>query len=230
RRTSRRSSGSGSARVRGAFGGRRRRSEPSVTVRAARGARRAELVARVALLTYPARMRRTSVRTLLLVPALFLLSTCEAPPPTATQQLHATLNQLMQGVVYPAANVLFSTQTEDPAALERPPSKDPAMATDPLVSVFGGWQAIENAALALEESATLLALPCRMCSNGELAPTGAPEWSMFLAELRDVSVQAYAAAQAKDRDKMIDLSNSINDACVHCHQKWRPRRAENRCK
>ncbi len=55
----------------------------------------------------------------------------------------------MQGVVYPEANVLFSAQTEDPAALERPPVKDPAMATDPLVSVFGGWQAIENSALAL---------------------------------------------------------------------------------
>jgi hypothetical protein len=136
----------------------------------------------------------------------------------------------MQGVVYPAANVLFSTQTEDPAALERPPSKDPAMATDPLVSVFGGWQAIENAALALAESANLLALPGRICSNGESAPTTDPTWSMFVAELRDVGQQAYAVAQTKDRDKMIELSNSINDACVHCHQKWRPRRAENRCK
>ena len=175
-------------------------------------------------------MRRPIARALFLVPALLLLSTCEAPPPTVAQEVHATLNQLMQGVIYPAANVLFSTQTEDPAALERPPSKDPAMATDPLVSVFGGWQAIENAALALSESATLLALPGRICSNGETAPTTDPTWSMFVAELRDVGMQAYAVAQKKDRDQMIELSNSINDACVHCHQKWRPRRAENRCK
>jgi hypothetical protein len=88
----------------------------------------------------------------------------------------------MQGVVYPAANVLFSVQTEDPAALERPPSRDPAMATDPLVSVFGGWQAIENSALALTEAANLLLVPGRVCSNGVAAPIKDPTWSMFVEE------------------------------------------------
>jgi len=136
----------------------------------------------------------------------------------------------MQGVVYPAANVLFSVQTEDPAALERPPSRDPAMATDPLVSVFGGWQAIENSALALTEAANLLLVPGRVCSNGVAAPITDPTWSMFVEELRDVGLKAYSAAKAKDRDKMIELSDPINDACVHCHRKWRPRVAENRCK
>jgi hypothetical protein len=29
---------------------------------------------------------------------------------------------------------------------------------------------------------------------------------------------------------MIELSESINDACVHCHRKWRPRVVDNRCK
>ena len=136
----------------------------------------------------------------------------------------------MQGVIYPAANVLFSTQTEDPAALERPPVKDPAMATDPLVSVFGGWQAVENSALGLAESANLLALPGRLCSNGVAAPVSDPSWAKFVAELRDAGLQAYAAAKAKDRDRMIELSEPINDSCVHCHRKWRPRTAENRCK
>jgi len=165
-----------------------------------------------------------------LIPALCVSCTAQTSPPTATQKVHANLNQLMQGVVYPAANVLFSAQTEDPGALERPPSKDPAMATDPLVSVFGGWQAIENSALALAESANLLVVAGRVCSNGAPAPITDPVWSMFVEELRDAGLQAYAAAQAKDRDKMIELSEAINDACVHCHQKWRRRAAENRCK
>ena len=172
-------------------------------------------------------------KTLLLVllgPAIAVSCTAQTSPPITTQKVHATLNQLMQGVVYPAANVLFSTQTEDPAALERPPVKDPAMATDPLVSVFGGWQAIENSALALSESANLLSIPGRVCSNGAPAPVTDPAWSMFVEELREAGLQAYAAAQAKDRDKMIDLSEAINDSCVHCHRKWRPRTAENRCK
>ena len=49
-------------------------------------------------------------------------------------------------------------------------------------------------------------------------------------ELRDAGLKAYAAAKAKDRDKMIELSETVNDACVHCHQKWRPRKTANRCK
>ena len=33
------------------------------------------------------------------------------------------------------------------------------MATDPLASTFGGWQAVENAALALTDAANLLSIP-----------------------------------------------------------------------
>ena len=159
-----------------------------------------------------------------------LSCTAKTSSPTATQEVHATLNQVMQGVVYPAANVVFSAQTEDPGALERPPVRDPAMATDPLVSVFGGWQAIENSSLALTESANLLLLPNRMCSNGAPVPIADPTWSKYVEELRAVGLKTYAAAQAKDRDKMIDLSEAVNDSCVHCHNKWRRRATENRCK
>ena len=35
--------------------------------------------------------------------------------------------------------------------------------------VYGGWQSVENAALALAESANLLMIPGRMCSNGKPA-------------------------------------------------------------
>ena len=174
-------------------------------------------------------MRKTLL-IVFLATAILLSCTPQTSPPITTQEVHANLNQLMQGVVYPAANVLFSAQSEDPGALERPPVKDPAMATDPLVSVFGGWQAIENSALALAESANLLSVPGRVCSNGAPAPITDPAWSMFVDAIRDAGLQAYAAAQAKDRDKMIELSEAINDSCVNCHRKWRPRVAENRCK
>lgn len=174
-------------------------------------------------------MRKTLL-TLLLVPAIWLSLTAQTSPETAHQEVHATLNQLMQGVVYPAANVLFSPQFENPGALERPKSEDPALATDPLVSVFGGWQAIENAGLALAESANLLLVPGRVCSNDVPAPIKDPDWSKFVLELRDAGLQSYAAAKAKDRDKMIELSETVNDACVHCHQKWRRRGEASRCK
>lgn len=173
---------------------------------------------------------RKSALIFFLLPLMGLSCTARTPSPAATLEVHANLNQLMQGVVYPAANVVFLPQYEDPAALERPPSKEPAMATDPLVSVFGGWQAIENASLALAESANLLLVPGRVCSNGVPAPIADPAWSTFVHELRDAGLKAYAAAKAKDRDQMIEISETVNDACVHCHRKWRPRVEANRCK
>jgi hypothetical protein len=173
---------------------------------------------------------RKIVLILFLVPAALLSCTTRTSPETAPQEVHATLNQLMQGVVYTAANVVFLPQYENPGALERPPSKQPAMATDPLVSVFGGWQAIENASLALAESANLLLVPGRLCSNGVPAPINDPTWSKFVRELRDAGLKAYAAAKDKDQDKMTEISEVVNDACVHCHRKWRPMDDAKRCK
>jgi hypothetical protein len=178
-------------------------------------------------------MRKTPL-IFLLLPAMLSCTARTSPTaaqlPTATQEVHASLNQLMQGVIYPAANVVFLPQYENPAALDRPPSPQPAMATDPLVSVFGGWQAIENASLALTESANLLLVPGRVCSNGVAAPIADPTWSRFVKELREAGLQAYAAAKTKDQDKMIEVSETVNDACVHCHRKWRPQVDANRCK
>jgi cytochrome c556 len=105
------------------------------------------------------------------------------------------------------------------------------MSTDPLTSTFGGWQAVENAAMALAESANLLSIPGRSCSNGAPVPTKDPAWAIFAQELRDVSMKAYGAAQAKDQDKMIEISETLSAACAGCHRKWRDRKApDNRCK
>jgi hypothetical protein len=149
----------------------------------------------------------------------------------APQQIHADLNQLMRGVLYPAANVVFSAQADNPAGVKPPSGHDPSMSTDPLTSTFGGWQAVENAALALAESANLLSIPGRRCANGMPVPTKDPAWAMFVQQVRDASMQAYRAAQAKDQDKMIDNSETLSAACAGCHRKWRDRKTpDNRCK
>ena len=176
-------------------------------------------------------MHRT-VLTLSLVLAVCGLSLIAQTSATnAPQQVHADLNQLMRGVLYPAANVVFFAQADDPADVKFIPGHDPGMSTDPLTSTFGGWVAVENAALALAESANLLTIPERHCSNGAPVPTKDPAWAMFVQEVRDVSMKAYRAAQAKDQDKMIEISETLSTACAGCHRKWRDRKApDNRCK
>ena len=155
----------------------------------------------------------------------------QAPPAIQAQEVHANMNQLMRGVFYPAANVVFFAQADDPAAVKLPPGIDPAMATDPLTSTYGGWQAIENAALALAESANLLLMPGRTCSNGVPAPTNDPDWSKFVREVRDAGMNAYRAAQTKNQETMIETAEKLSDACAGCHLKWRNRRMPaDRCK
>ncbi len=175
-------------------------------------------------------MRRTALALsfMLAASALSLAQTSSTSP---AQEVHANLNQLMRGVLYPAANVVFFAQADNPADVKPAIGQDPSMATDPLASTFGGWQAVENAALALSESANLLLVPGRVCSNGAPVPITDPAWATFVQEVRDAGMKAYKAAQAKDQDKMIELSETVSAACGHCHRKWRDRKAPaNRCK
>lgn len=146
-----------------------------------------------------------------------------------TGRAQADLNQLMRGVLYPPANVVFFAQSEDPAAVTQVPGQDPSMATDPLESTFGGWQAVENASLALAESADLILIPGRTCSNGAAVPLGDPQWAKFVQELREAGMKAYKAAQSKDQDKMVEAADTLSTSCANCHLRWRDRRTE-RCR
>jgi hypothetical protein len=172
----------------------------------------------------------------LLIPSL-MLAVCglslmaQTPSTNSAQEVHADLNRLMRGVLYPAANVVFFAQAENPADAKPNTGQDPSMSTDPLTSTFGGWQAIENASLALAESANLLLIPGRVCSNGAPAPIKDAAWATFVQQLRDAGMKAYTAAQAKDQEKMIDIAGTLNAACAGCHRKWRDRKTPaNRCK
>ena len=176
-------------------------------------------------------MDKTALALSLVMAACGSSLMAQTPATNAPQQVHADLNQLMRGVLYPAANVVFSAQADNPGDVKFIPGHDPAMSTDPLTSTFGGWLAVENAALALAESANLLSIPGRTCANGAPAPTKDPAWAMFVQDVRDASMKAYRAAQAKDQDKMIDNSVALSAACAGCHRKWRDRKTpDNRCK
>jgi len=155
-----------------------------------------------------------------------------APPSgrggAAAQKADANLAQLMRGIVYPSSNVVFAAQSE----LNFPPVKDPATSPNLLTSTYGGWQAVESAALALAESANLLTIPGRMCSNGVPAPIGRADWIKFTQGLRDAGLAAYKAAQSKSQDAMVDASGTVADACSACHDVYREKKGgvPDRCK
>jgi hypothetical protein len=153
------------------------------------------------------------------------LARAQPPAPPAP----ANLNQLMRGTLYPASNIVFAAQDQNPADVPR--AKDPNMATDLLTSSFGKWEAVENSALAIAEVATLLEVPGRKCSNGVEVPVKNADWEKFVQGLRDAGTTAYAAAQSKNLDKMSEISEVMATACKNCHDKFRDRRNRaERCK
>src|SRR5665213_1567545 len=166
------------------------------------------------------------------LPAQTASKSADAPkPPTVTIAAQSNLNELMRGVLYPASNVVFSAQVDNPADLKFVPGRDPSMATDPLVSTFGGWQAVENAALAVTASTNLLLIPGRTCANGLPVPMDNPDWQKFVQKLRDAGRKAYQAAQSKNQDNMVEAADTLAAACAGCHRKWREKpRLADRCK
>ena len=104
------------------------------------------------------------------------------------------------------------------------------MATDPLTSSYGKWDAVENSALATVEVANLLTLAGRKCANGLEVPLKNADWAKFVRGLREAGMTAYAAAQAKDQDKITDAAAVMTTACANCHNKYREKKPADRCK
>ena len=142
-----------------------------------------------------------------------------------------TVNQLMHAILFPLGNAVFFAQSEDPDALSRDPQ--PSTSPNPLTGLYGGWQAVENSALALAESADLLLIAGRTCSNGEVVNVEDADWIRFVDDYREKSVAAYEAALTKNQDAMVDASGNLSDACLACHRVYRreptPGDATERC-
>jgi len=162
------------------------------------------------------------------VMALLVGTAMQAQSPAPAAPPEANLTQLMRGTFYPESNVVFAAQDVNPADI--PHAKDPSMATDPLASQYGKWEAVENNALAIAEVSKLLNVPGRKCANGLDVPLKNPDWAKFVEELRQAGMTAYAAAQTKDQDKMTDAAGVMTVACKHCHDKYREKKLADRCK
>ena len=142
------------------------------------------------------------------------------PAPAAAQKPYANLAQMMRGIPFPSSNVIFDTQTVDPGAAQKP-SEVGKGATASFASVYAGWQAVENNALAVSETANLLTIPGRVCENGRPVPLDREDFRKFAAGLADAGLAAYRAAQSKNLDAMVDVSGTVSDACAACHEVYR---------
>jgi hypothetical protein len=136
----------------------------------------------------------------------------------AQMRTDVDLLHVMRGILFPSSNVVFAAQ-EDLSIWK--PAADPATSPNPLTSTYGGWAAVENASLALVESANLLLIPGRLCSSGKPAPIQRADWIKFVQGLRDAGTAAYKAAQSKSQDAIVEATGNLADACSACHEVYR---------
>jgi mono/diheme cytochrome c family protein len=136
--------------------------------------------------------------------------------------------QLMRGVLFPAANMIFNVQRYDPGA---PPPKATNQSKEAGFSwvdwgagVYTGWEIVDYAAVALGETSALMLTPGRRCENGKPVPVNDPDWIKFTIELSETSKAVYAAAQTRNQEKVSDITERLADMCLHCHAAYRDKR------
>jgi len=135
------------------------------------------------------------------------------------------LAQLMRGIFFPNANMIFTVQTHDPAAPAPKPSAD-AQANgfswvDWGAGIYGGWQLVDNATIALADISPLMLNPELRCENGRAAPVTDPDWIKFTEQMITVSKQLYRVSQTRNQEAVSDATGDLTDACAACHQAYR---------
>jgi cytochrome c2 len=135
--------------------------------------------------------------------------------------------QVMRGILFPSANLLFSVQSIDPGS--KKPSANaaaPTGAVDWLTwggGVYRGWEMVDYAAISIAESATLMLTPGRHCENGKPVPVTDPDWIKFTQQLADAGKAAYRASQTRNQETASESTNQLNDSCMSCHRVFRGR-------
>jgi hypothetical protein len=163
------------------------------------------------------------MRVLTVLSLLVFVAACTSPAPAPTApaadapQVKGSLNQVMRGILFPNSNIIFDAQDKDPGA---PPAAADTTA-NPYAGTYGGWEAVENASIALAEAANLAALPGRSCANGKPVPLNEPTYQKGLAALREVAMLSYKTAQEKKLDAFLDVADKLTLACATCHDVYR---------
>lgn len=143
-----------------------------------------------------------------------------APPPGPKQEPLANVAQLMRAIPFTSSNIIFDAQTNDPGAPPKP-TKEGEHASARFSAIYTGWPLVEHSAAALTETANLLMIPGRMCQNGRPAPMDREDWKKGVQGLADAGKAALKAAQARNLEQIVEVSNTIAEACAACHEIYR---------
>jgi hypothetical protein len=123
----------------------------------------------------------------------------EAPVATPV----ATIAQIMNGIVQPSAATVYNavgTFISTEGVKEVAPQNDEE------------WAAVAAGAAALVESGNLLLLGNRLIDN--------EDWVKMTRAFMDAAQVALKAAEAKDKDAILNAGSDLNETCDTCHAKY----------
>jgi hypothetical protein len=145
-----------------------------------------------------------------------------AAPRAAAGAPEGNLAELMRAIAFPNANIIFNLQLKNPSAVKpKPLASSPFDYVEWGSTVYPGWLAVDQAAIALTESAALLSTPGRLCQNGKPVPSDRADWKQFVAALVDVGKLARRESRARNFEAFVGISEKLNDACANCHKVYR---------
>jgi mono/diheme cytochrome c family protein len=152
----------------------------------------------------------------------------QATAPAARQAAFpatGNMQQLMAGILFPSSNIIFNVQTHDPGAPIKPgeAGKGGFSWIEWGAGIYTGWDMVDNAAIAVSESAPLLLTP-RRCQNGRPAPVERADWIKFTEGLAEAGRAALRASQTRNQEAVSDATNQLADACQSCHRVYRDKR------
>jgi len=140
--------------------------------------------------------------------------------------------QLMRGIFFPNSNLIFTVQTHDPGAPAPKPSAGDQSGgfswVDWGAGIYGGWELVDNAAIAIADASPLMLTPGIRCENGRLAPVTDADWIKFTEEMIAVARRTYRATQSRNQEAVSEATGDLADACLNCHQAYRDIRPRGR--
>jgi hypothetical protein len=181
-------------------------------------------------------MRYSALVPLALVGIVGCSSDTPSATPVTSYRLTATVQDLMDGIIDPSADVLWNSVAY---VAERHRIEDRQPRTDE------EWKSVRYSALTLIEAANLLSMPGRRVAAahgatvaqeppaaGELTQADIQQridstheaFGAFAHNLQNAAAQALAAADSRNAQGLMDVGSVIDEACEACHLLyWYPR-------
>jgi cytochrome c556 len=129
------------------------------------------------------------------------LSVAQAPAVFQAKPV-GSLKQVMRSIPYPNSEILFAVQ-------KKAPQND------------DDWQAVQNASIALAETANLITMRGRLKEDGSPVPVQKADWNKYARGLVTAAQSCYKAARAKDQAAVNKCTDGLAESCSNCHEVYR---------